>query len=162
MNIYVLTFIFVLIVLFFGSQFTENFQGIFSSNPFIKIDPNEFSKDIRYFASYVGVYIAGIYEDRRSRQFNDSTGVGVGNWAPKGTLDNVDPILLQNDDNLLSNSRFQLKAYLNSVAKFLLNKYSIDEIDRNVGWNLYYTENPGNGVLKITYIENGNQTSYLV
>lgn len=158
----IITFLFALIVFLFcfATPCTEAFINV-GKKP-IDGSLEEYARDIRYFASYVGYYIGGVYADRRDRLFNDATGFGVGNgWSPKGNLINPDPALLRNDDNILSTARFQLKTYLDSMLNYLKEKYS-SELVKNTKFNMDYIQNQSNGVLKITYIENGKITSYLV
>lgn len=161
-SIYFIALLFAVTIFILEPYISEQFTGTISSKGYIKVSLDEYANDIRYFAAYVGFYVSGVYADRRARLFNDMTGFGVGNsWAPRGDLNNVDQIMLKNDDNILSTARFQLKVYLDSMAKYLNDKYPNDLINNTV-WNMYYVENPENGVLRITYIENGNETSYLV
>lgn len=160
-NIYVVAFLFALTVFFLSTPcISEAFINV-GKKP-INGSLEEYAKDIRYFASYVGYYIGGVYADKRARLFNNASGFGVGNgWSPRGDLANVDPNLLRNDDNILSTARFQLKTYLDSMLKYLNEKYPI-ELVKNPNFNLDYVQNPSNGVLKIRYVENGKESSYLV
>lgn len=158
----IITFLFAFFVFlfFFATPCTEAFINV-GKKP-INGSLEEYAKDIRYFASYVGYYIGGLYLDRRARLFNDATGFGVGNgWSPKGNLIHPDPALLHNDDNILSTARFQLKTYLDSMLNYLKEKYP-SELVKNTKFNMDYIQNQSNGVLKITYIENGKKSSYLV
>jgi|SRR6478609_4353206 len=132
--------------MFQTTQITVSGRGIATESEFIQ--------DIRNEASYVGPYVGEIYLYLRAKYFsNDKRGV----MFQPGGID--DPTLA---DPLLPIARTQIKSWIDSNKLRLKDKYGEDFINRMTPtWNLSYEQKP-NGVISITYVENGKKATYVI
>ena len=139
---------------------TENFNS--SHKPHKPItDKNEYIKDIRYIASYVGDYVGTIYYDKRNQLYDSSSSTSAPpiDWQPR---DENDPILQQDTNNMFAKARSVVKAYLDSAFIWISGKYDtllLNEMAHQ--FNIRYNVN-NNGIMTITFVSFGNSRKYYI
>jgi hypothetical protein len=125
------------------------------------VTKEEYIKDIKNIAAFVGDYIGSIYFDRRNRLFSttDSASALPLTWQPNTPFD---PILIEDDHNTFYNARKVLTTYIDGAIEWINSKYSNSFLAQmSPEWDISYIVN-SNGVLTISYTSFGNTREYYI
>lgn len=159
-NHLILIFVLILIIYFFST--TNNLKEMFTTlrnftNLSPIVTPEQYYQDIRVLSSYVGPYIGEIYLYLRGKYFDSVRNRSLPPYFRPGDIN--DPTLA---DPLLPLARTQIKSWIDTSKLRLADRYGKDFVDKYKEIaDISYIETPEK-VLKVTYIENGNATTYLI
>ena len=129
----------------------RNFTGL---KPLVT--PQQYFQDIRVLSSYVGPYIGEIYLYLRGKYFDPVLNKSLPPYYKPEDVS--DPTL---GDPLLPIARTQIKSWIDTSKLRLLDRYGEEFIKKySEKSDIYYTESAS--VLKVTYIENGKSSTYLI
>lgn len=118
------------------------------------VTEGEYIQDVKNMAAYVGPYIGEIYLHLRSKYFSEHK---KGAMFQPGGID--DPTLA---DPLLPIARTQIKSWIDSNKLRFKTKYSDVFLQKMVPlWDLSY-EQKQNGIIEVTYTQNGKKSVYVV
>ena len=128
----------------------ENFTGRYSLVPTL-VDDEEYIKDVKNIAAYVGNYVGQIYVHLRSKQFDTvSKNASVPMWEPKSIND---------VEGVPQEAKHQIDVYMKSATKWLNNKYP-ESIRKASKWGIKHEMKDGN--IYIHYKTDGFTRKYLV
>lgn len=148
------TFLLILSVIVIGWILTKRVEEFAAARPVLT--ESEYIQDVKNLASYVGPYIGEIYlylRDKYSAVKNDP----MPPMFQPGTV--ADPTLA---DPLLPIARAQIKSWLDSGKLRLRQKYTDAVLQQlSTTWDIRYTMQ-NEGVLQVTYVQNGKPSVYLV
>lgn len=115
------------------------------------VDDEEYIKDVKNIAAYVGNYVGQIYEHLRARQFDPvSKKPSTPMWLPKSVND---------IEGVPQKAKHQLDVYMKSATKFLKEKYP-EKIRKASAWGIYHEMKDNN--IYIYYKTDGFTRKYLV
>ena len=149
-----------------GSDTLEKYEARISLNDPI-VDQQEYDKDIRYYASYIGQYLGEVYLYLRAKQYNPYNSANPASpprWIPLSINDNM--LKYINDeyssDNTVKKARVQALAFMNKMNDIMKKKYQAnlsDVLKWKKRFSLSHNIAP-NGVIIFYYTEYGRNYVY--
>lgn len=152
----ILAILLLVIVTYVLSKRVEKFTNIDLLGKTI-VTEEEYIQEIRVLSSYVGPYISEIYSYLRAKYFNPEKNITLPpNFQPAGI---TDPTL---SDPLLPIARAQIKGWIDSAKLRMETKFPREiKFKMATRFDVRYQETPEK-VLKVTHVDNGKETVYLV